>query len=142
VTETSERRAINHALWAGPLLALLGYASYWTLFPRWPALSDVPWVNLSLLALGLALSLLGLRRAWRRGLWRPAVAVLGVGFSALLGYGLIVYCFSTSYGLPESPAALAVGDVAPAVSLPDTDDQVHSLNAAGTTLVVFYRGHW
>ncbi len=133
----------NHALWAGPLVALFGLASYWTLFRRWPALSDFPWVNLAILAVGLGLCLVGLRRAWGRGIWRPSVAVLGLGVSAWFGSVLIWYCFVNSYRLPATESALAVGASVPEIALVDHRGRTVELDGDGRArLVVFFRGFW
>ena len=70
-------RSRNHALWLGPLLAIVGLVSYYTLFYRWPMTRDVPWVNFAILLGALALSAVGLARAWRRGGWRRFAGVAG-----------------------------------------------------------------
>ena len=139
---TTRRR--NHALWAAPLLAVFGFGSYWALFSRWPALSDFPWVNLGLLAGALALCVVGLRRAWPRGILRRLVAVGNLLLTLSLGYMLGAYCFSMSYQLPESEGALDVGMPAPSLSLTDQHGQLVEVAApeAGTLLLVFYRGFW
>ena len=54
-------------------------------------------------------------------------------------------------GVPTSPRAPGVGDVAPEFSLPDADGNARSLQELlataddgkpGSVLLIFYRGHW
>ena len=142
MTEASRPNGRNHALWAGPPIALVGLVSYFMLFNRYPALSDVPWVNLLILATGLALSTRGLMRAWGRGLWRPALGVVGLGLSGLFSFALVAYCFSLSYGLPDGESGLAVGSLLPNTVLADQAGRPFALAADGAVLLVFYRGHW
>ena len=60
----------NHLVWIGSLIAVVGLISYFTFFARFPALRDVPKVNLPLVGIGLAVSLWALFR--RRSLWAVA----------------------------------------------------------------------
>ena len=144
MTDRASPSGRNHALWTGPLVALFGVLSYYTVFRRWPALSDLPWVNLLILALGVGLSLVGLRRSWGRGIWRPAAGLVGLALSGYLASYLAWYCFVRSYELPTSPNALAIGAPLPTTVLDDQDGQPYELDALtdGRLLVVFYRGFW
>lgn len=132
----------NHALWLGPLLAAFGFLSYYTIFYRWPALRDFPWLNLLLLAAAIAVSWAGWRRARAAGGWRRAAGVAGVAWSALLGGLFVVYCFYLSANLPSPGAALAEGQRVPSVTLMDHHGQPLRIGAGELTLLVFYRGHW
>jgi len=134
----------NHPAWLGPIVAAVGLVSYYTVFNWSPSTRDFPWVNLLLLAGGLALSVVGLRRAWPSGGWRRSAAALGLGFSSLFAATLVWYCFSYSYRLPSADAALAVGDAVPALALPGPDGRPVELAAedGARTLLVFYRGYW
>ena len=57
------QRRWNWLLWAGFLLCLAGFATF-PFFARFPFTRDVPWVNFLLLGAGLALLVLGLKRAF------------------------------------------------------------------------------
>ena len=139
-TATSQPR--NHALWAGPALALFGFLSYYTIFYQWPALRDVPWLNLILLVAASAISYVGFSRARRTGGWRSIAGGIGVAFSVALTALLSYYCFSLSYGLPTTDQALAVGGSIPNIVLQDHQGRDVSLGGNERTLLVFYRGHW
>ena len=134
----------NHAIWIGPLVAVLGFASYWTLFARWPALSDFPSVNLAALSLGVTISAVGVRRAWLGGALGRVGSATGLALSTFLTAVLGWYCFSFSYGLPNEAGALGVGRPAPAVALTDHTGLNVDIAEAGRGLlvVVFYRGFW
>lgn len=134
----------NHALWLAPLVALVALLSYFTVFVRWDATRDFPWVNLGLLALALTLAGVGLARAWPRGGWRALAGVL----SALVSLGLagffVLYCFVFSYQLPDAGLALPVGAPVPRVQLADASGKPVDLGRSsdGRLVLVFYRGHW
>jgi hypothetical protein len=134
----------NHALWLGPLLAVAGVLTYFTVFVRWPPVRDVPWVNLPLVALGIAVSVRGLGRAWARRGWRRASGLAGVTVSSALGVLLTWYCFAFSYRLPAAALALDVGAPVPAVTLTDHIGRPVDLARAATRplVLVFYRGFW
>jgi hypothetical protein len=135
-------RSRNRALWLGPLVAALGVVSYFTWFYRWPALRDFPWVNLALLAAGVVLSAAGLARAWPRAGARRILGVLGLAVSAGLGVLFVWFCFVSSAVLPGEELALAVGQPAPRVELPDQRGEPFDLAGGGRLVLVFYRGHW
>jgi hypothetical protein len=136
-------RAWNWAAGLGPVAALAGVLSYFTLFYRWPALRDTPWANYALLALGLALSVRGLRRAWSRGLARRLLAtgglVLSIGFAALFGW----YVGLESADLPDPARGLPLGAPLPSLTLLDERGGSVELARLDQPLVlVFYRGFW
>jgi hypothetical protein len=98
-------RTRNHLLWIGPLVTLAGAFSYFAFFARFPDLRDFPWVNLPLVVVGLALTIVAVLRPWRsperfRGkiLGIPAILVSG-----LLATGFCYYVFGLSYQLPAPP---------------------------------------
>jgi hypothetical protein len=139
-------RARNHALWLGPLLALAGVVSYFTLFVRWPALRDFPWVNLPVALAGVGLSALAAWRAFFRS-ERYRGKILGSGGLVLsLGLGTLFcfYIFFFSYMLPEPQEATLVLAAAPDVALTDQDGgTVRLAELRGKKVVLtFYRGHW
>ena len=140
---TQARR--NHGLWLGPLLALAGLASYFTIVSRWRELSDTPWLNLAVLAAALGLSLAALPKAWSGGgLLRRAAALGGLVISGLCATTLVYYCFFLSYGVPDPARALPEGRPVPELTL--LDDRGRSVELAelgrGDTVLVFFRGHW
>lgn len=134
----------NHALWLGPLVAVFGFLSYYTIFYRWPITRDLPWVNLTLLAVGVWLSVTALRRAWPRGGWRAAVGAGGTLLSLTCAAGLISYAFILSYDLPDQELALGVGEHVPVATLPDQTGKPVRFAAAPEerVILVFFRGHW
>ena len=77
--------------------------SYISLFARFPLTRDFPWVNLLLLAAGLALLGAGVVRAFRkpqlyRGrIFGSALALLGLGLFALLALAINVTMFALIY---------------------------------------------
>ena len=134
----------NHLLWVAPLLAMLGLVTYWTVFARWKALNDIPWVNLSVLVLALALAFRALTRAWPRGGWRRIAGGLAVVWSTgLLGL-LSWYVFAFSADMPDPANALSVGARVPALVLSDQDANAVDLAAAAEKplVLVFFRGFW
>jgi len=132
------------ALWAGPLLALLGVWSYFAIFAFWPVTRDFPWVNLLILALALGLSILGARRGWSHTLARRILGLVSVGVSGLLAAFLVLYCFKLSYELPTEDPALAIGQPIPTLTLLDQRGDAFELApaAAERLVLVFLRGHW
>ena len=129
----------NRALWVGPLLALFGALSYFTIFYRWPNLRDVPWLNLLILFCAVALSVGGTLRAEGS---RRTIGWLGTGFSIFLTCLLCFYIFSYSYRLPSAATALKVGSAVPALTLRDNHDRDVKLTDLRRAVLVFYRGHW
>ena len=146
----------NWHLWVGLLLCLVGFASYFLLFARYPATRDVPWVNYLLLAAGLVLLVSGLRRAFAQ----PEVyrgKILGAIF-AVLGVAIVgAFCFVVlvaSKQLPKSANAPRLGQKAPEFTLLDTQRQQVSLasllsaplpNSSAPpkgVFLIFYRGYW
>jgi hypothetical protein len=141
-----ESRPRNHLLWIGPLLTFAGGVSYFLYFARFPALRDVPWVNLPLVLAGLLLSVIALGRAFsRRAVYRGKVlGSLALAFSVLLTGLFALYVFVWSYGLPEpGEVTLSLGE-APDFTLTDQHGEPVTLSALRGRKVVltFYRGHW
>ncbi len=140
------RRRRNHGLWLGPLVTIGGAISYFTVFVRWPALRDFPWVNLPWVLAGVALS----GAAARRGFARPArfrgriAGSLSLLVSLAVGALFCLYVFVFSAMLPApTPVTLALAE-APDVALPDQHGRLVSLRALRGQRVVltFYRGYW
>ena len=149
------KRRWNVFIYAGFLVSLVAFLSYFMFFARFPVTRDVPWVNLLLFALGLGLVGVGLRRAYRQAeryrgkLSGPILATLSI-----LIFGLFLfYNFWFSKQLPAATAAPLVGEKAPDFTLPDANGNPVTLSrllaAAGPgakkdqwVLLVFYRGYW
>lgn len=132
----------NHLAWIAPLIAIAGFLSYYTYFSMWPVFRDVPWLNLLILVLATALSVVAFRRA-RPG-WGKAASGVGLLVSVgLLGL-LSFYCFVLSYQLPDPNLVADDGTRLPAITLASWDGQpVDVAEAANDKLIlVFYRGYW
>lgn len=141
-----ERRRRNHLLWLGPLLTFGGAVSYFTTFARYPALRDFPWLNLPLVLLGPALSLVALRRSIKRRSRRAikAAAVVGTLFSFGLASLFCGYVFFLSALLPSPTATTLSISEMPDLTLLDQRGREVSLSSyRGRKLVLtFYRGYW
>ena len=130
----------NWPIWAGLLLCVVAFISYFAVFTRWPVTRDVPWASFALFAIALFLLVWGWRRAPRKIL-ASIVAVLG-----LLITGMFTYLITNTKGLPVSANAPQVGAKAPHFALADTRGQTTSLpqllDGSKGVLLVFYRGYW
>jgi peptidoglycan/LPS O-acetylase OafA/YrhL len=128
----------NHAAWIGPLVALAGFFSYFTLAVRHPDLRDSAVVNLALVLGGVAIAAWGVlrRRNWKSWIGFGTAAVIALFFGA--------YIFAFTNQLPSPDSAPAVGAAAPALELPDLTGRTMSLDGfrGERVLVVFYRGYW
>ena len=149
---------VNLFLWAGFLITLAAFLSYYLLFVRLPQTRDFPWVNWFLFVVGLHFIVVGLRRAFRRPQeYRGRVGGSIVAVLAVLIIGLFgIFNLYLSKQLPHSSEAPRVGQKAPNFALPDRNDNPVSLadllatpvpgQASGTkphgVLLVFYRGYW
>jgi uncharacterized membrane protein YidH (DUF202 family) len=140
-----------------PLVGLLvcGFAlvSFPTLFSRFPATRDVPWVSWLLFALGLGLAGAGIVRAYRspeRYRGKVLGPILGVLSLAVLGFFLFMTMIYARQ-LPASAGAPKVGEKAPDFTLPDSQGKPVRLSsllsgeggAPGSwVILIFYRGYW
>jgi hypothetical protein len=150
------QRRWNWYLWAGSLLCLVAFASYFLLFSRFPVTRDVPWVNFLLFGTGVAFLFVGLKRAFcQPQQYRGKIAGPILGTLSLLIVG--VFCFAVFYQtrqLPASTGAPRVGQKAPEFVLPDTNNNPVTLSSLLSStsadtqarpkgvLLVFYRGYW
>jgi len=164
-------RNLNWPIWAGFLLSLIAFLSYFFVFVWFPVTRDFPWANLVLFALAASLLLVGLRRAFAPGRPRPtrskiAGSVLATLSVAIFGF-FIFATFIIARRLPASHSAPQVGQKAPDFTLSDTNGKPVSLSEllaspikgetgnAGTlarneeaqttpkgVLLIFYRGYW
>lgn len=132
------RKSRNHAAWIGPLVALIGLVSYFTLAVNIPDLRDSAILNLALVLGGAAIATWALfrRRNWRS--W------FGFGAAAAFTGLFCWYVFMYSSQLPSPDTAPAVGAMAPPIELPDQTGRMLSLESFSgqRVLVVFYRGYW
>lgn len=147
-------RSFNWPVWAGLLLSVVAFVSYFFVFVRFPATRDFPWANLLLFAGAAALLLIGVRRAFapeRR--WGSKAAGLVAATLGVAVFGLFVFsAFVMARWMPAARGAPEVGRKAPEFSLTDTDGRLVSLSELRSTpvngkapkgvLLVFYRGHW
>ena len=152
--QPAAKRRPNAPLWLGFLITVFAFFSYVPIFARYPVTRDLPWANFLFFALGLALLLMGLLRAftqptvYRGKIAGPILATLGVA-------ALVLFClftFSLGKHLPTSAQSPKAGQKAPDFALADTNGATVSLSSllstpstAGPTkgvLLVFYRGYW
>lgn len=147
-------RSFNWPVWAGLLLSVAAFISYFLVFVRFPLTRDFPWASLLLFAAAAALLLVGVRRAFapeRRTGSKVAglvAATLGV---AIFGF-FVFTTFIMARWIPAARGAPQVGQKAPEFSLSDTDGRPVSLSELLSTpvkgkapkgvLLVFYRGYW
>ena len=151
-------RRWNSLLYAGFVLTMLAFSSYFLFFARFPVTRDFPWLNLLLFVLALGMLGAGLGRAYRQGeryrgrVAGPVLAVLSVAIAGLF----LFYNFSFSRRMPAAKGAPRVGQKAPDFTLPDsngtpltlsrlwgpTDSGASSGPKDRWVLLVFYRGYW
>lgn len=140
------KRKWSWALWVGFALVVAGLLSY-PLFIQYPVTRDFPWVNLLLFAVGAALLLIGLFRAFGRPqLYRGKVFGSFFAVIALLLFAFFSYeIFYVLRQVPLSVQAPRVGEKAPEFSLPDQNGKqvtLADLLSPNGALLIFYRGHW
>jgi hypothetical protein len=139
-------RRRNHAIWIGPGVTFLGAVSYFTVFVRYPALRDFPWVNLPLVLVGVALSALGLWRAFCRCSLYGGKRLGAIGLIASLALGglFCFYIFSYSYRLPAPTSTSRTLNDGQDFTLSDHDGRPFRLRElrGRKVVLVFYRGHW
>ena len=149
-------RKFNWPIWAGFLLSLIAFLTYFFVFVWFPVTRDFPWANLILFALAAALLLVGVRRAFAPDRPHPvrskiAGAVLTTLSVAIFGF-FVFSIFIAARRLPASHGAPQMGQKAPDFTLSDTNgksvslSELLSLAVNGKTtkgvLLVFYRGYW
>ena len=144
----------NWPIWAGFLLSLIAFLSYFFVFIWFPITRDFPWVNLLLFGIALLPLLVGLRRAFSPD--RHLLSKIGASLLATLSvlvFGLFVFSFFVAARwLPAAAGAPQVGQKAPDFSLADTNGKTVSLSELLTApingkspkgvLLIFYRGYW
>ena len=140
------KRKRNWPLWVGFVVAVGGLFSYEYLV-RFPITRDFPWANLLLFAIGAALLLVGLFRAFGRPqLYRGKV--FGSIFAAIALLLISFFSYEIFYVLrqvPLSAQAPRIGEKAPEFSLPDQNGKqvaLADLLSPKGAVLIFYRGHW
>jgi hypothetical protein len=149
----------NWPAWAGLLLSILAFVSYFVVFARFPLTRNVPWANFLLFGAAVLLLVAGLKRAFTgtgsfAGKFVSSVLAL-LSISVLSAFCFVV--FRGTWRLPASHGAPTVGQKAPDFTLRDTRDNPVSLSAILSTplepgisaagaprgvLLIFYRGDW
>ncbi|HEV8200533.1 MAG TPA: hypothetical protein VGS03_10965 [Candidatus Polarisedimenticolia bacterium] len=145
------KRRWPYSIWLGLAVVLAAPVLYLTVLVPNPATRAMPWPSLLLFAVGVALLLHGLLRAWRapqvyRGKVVAAIALAsGLAVTGFFCWGL----FYAARQVPDSLGAPRVGQLAPDFTLPDQDGRPVSLaqllaspHASNGAMLVFYRGGW
>ena len=144
------RNRFNWPIWVGFVLCLVAFGLIMPLAGS----PLIPWLNLVIFLVALALVFIGAKRAFAPG--RKTVSK--VGGSVLAGLSVVIFgfflfiAFVLARQLPQSHGAPQVGQKAPEFTLPDTNGKPVALSELLTTpingqtpkgvLVVFYRGYW
>jgi peptidoglycan/LPS O-acetylase OafA/YrhL len=136
------RRRAGLLAWVGSLVSFAAMVTYFTVAVRWPALRDSGHANVALAAVGVLVSVVGLRRTGSSGkrLW-PARVALGLGI-VFAGF-LAAYIYFISYQLPPADGVIAVGAKAPGFRLKDQEGRERTLEELDSKrlIIIFFRGH-
>ena len=160
-------RRFNWTIWAGFLLSLIAFLSYFAFFVWFPVTRDFPWANLLLFGFAAVLLVFGVWRAFAPArdpqasiavLPRPHPTRSKIVSSILATLSVVVFAtfifviFINGKRLPASHGAPQVGRAAPDFKLADTSGKLVSLSellsapikgqAPKGVLLVFYRGYW
>jgi uncharacterized membrane protein YqhA len=147
-------KRINWPIWAGLLMTLVAFVSYFFVFVWFPITRDFPWANLLLFAVAAAFLLVGIRRAFAGTLPRKSkVAGVIVATLSVVIFGFFVFAtLIMPRWMPAARGAPKVGQKAPEFSLTDTNQKTVTLAGLLSTpingkpakgvLLIFYRGYW
>jgi hypothetical protein len=140
------KRRWNWPIWVGFVVAVGGLFSY-EFFAQFPITRDFPWANLLLFAIGGALLLFGLFRAFGRPqVYRGKIfGSIFVTISFLLFAFFAYEIFYVLKQVPLSAQAPRVGEKAAEFSLPDQNGKSVALSdmlSPNGAVLIFYRGHW
>ena len=131
---------------AGFGITFAGAVTYFTVFARFPALRDFPWLNLPLAATGVAIAVFAATQAFRHrtGLGARIASSALAMLSVLLAALFTTYLFWISYQLPDATEAATTLAIAPETTLVASDGRPVSIGdfRGKKVLVVFYRGYW
>lgn len=132
-------------IWLAPLITLIGFLSYFLFFVQFPALRDIPSVNVPWVLIGAGLSAWALIKLWSAGSllkkgWLVVSAVFSIGVASLL----ILYVFGLSYQVPSASEMTVSLKTAPDFTSEDAYGEEISLSDYRGKRVVlsFYRGFW
>ncbi len=120
--------------------------SYFLYFYQFPALRDVPILNLIATAAGLLVTFAGCMTVWKsgKGTFKKLAAglclFLSVGVTGLLYFYVLCY----SYQLPAAVNAPALETIAPSFALVDQHGDEVTLESLANkkVIITFFRGHW
>jgi hypothetical protein len=147
-------KRINWPIWAGLLMTLIAFVSYFLVFVWFPVTRDFPWANLLLFAVSAVLLFVGIRRAFAGNMpGRSKVAgIIVVTLSVVICGFFIFATLVMSRWIPAARGAPQVGQKAPDFTLTDTNRKTVALGellstpikgkAAKGVLLIFYRGYW
>jgi len=143
MTRSDTPRRRNHLLWIGPLVVFAGFVSYYQVFARSAVLRDFPWVNLPVIGVGVVLSALGVRAAFREGR-RKILGSIALIFSLLVAGLFHAYVFWYSYRMPGETTTTSAMTLAPDFTLTDQHGRPLTLSdlRGRKAVLIFYRGHW
>jgi hypothetical protein len=141
------KRRWNWPIWVGFVVVIAGVFSY-EFFARFPITRDLPWANLLLFAIGIALLISGLFRAFGR----PQVyrgKVFGSIFAVIAVLVVALFSYEIFYALRQVPASAGaphVGQKAPDFLLLDQNGKPVGLgdllSGSRGAVLIFYRGFW
>jgi len=141
------KRRWNWPIWLGFIVAVGGLFSY-ECFAQFPITRDFPWANLLLFAIGAALLLVGLFRAFGRPqVYRGKIfGSIFVTISFLLFAFFAYEIFYVLRQVPLSSHAPRVGEKAPEFTLVDPNGRsvalADLLSGSKAVVLIFYRGFW
>jgi len=141
------KRRWNWPIWLGFIVAVGGLFSY-EFFAQFPITRDFPWANLLLFAIGAALLLVGLFRAFGRPqVYRGKIfGSIFVTISFLLFAFFAYEIFYVLRQVPLSSHAPRVGEKAPEFTLVDPNGRsvalADLLSGSKAVALIFYRGFW
>src|SRR5437870_11853559 len=141
------KRRWNWPIWLGFILAVGGLFSY-EFFAQFPITRDFPWANLLLFAIGAALLLVGLFRAFGRPqVYRGKIfGSIFVTISFLLFAFFAYEIFYVLRQVPLSSHAPSVGEQAPEFTLVDPNGRsvalADLLHVSTAVVLIFLSSFW
>lgn len=151
-----ELRRFNWTIWAGSLLTVFAFVSYFLIFVNYPVTRDFPWATLLIFLIAIALIVVGFKRGFSRNRRWPLLSKAVTSILTLLSVGIVALFVFTIFiagrQLPASKGAPQVGQKAPDFTLNDSNGNAVSLSGLIASplngdkpkgvLLVFYRGYW